>query len=48
MMKIIVPELETPLVHFVHDAQQGRQDWENELPPRTMSCLSKQEKGSRK
>ena len=36
---------EVPLVYSLHYAQQGRQDWEDELPPETMGCMKKQEKG---
>ena len=36
---------EVPLVCSLHYAQQGRQDWEHELPPETMGRMKKQEKG---
>ena len=35
---------EVPLVYRLHYAQQGREEWENELPPKTMGRMKKQEK----
>ena len=40
-----LPDPEVPLVYSLHYAQHGRQDWEDELPPETMGCMKKQEKG---
>ena len=40
-----LPDPEVPLVYSLHYAQQGRQDWEDELPPETMGRIKKQEKG---
>ena len=40
-----LPDPEVPLVYSLHYAQQGRQDWEDELPPETMGRMKKQEKG---
>ena len=40
-----LPDYEVPLVYSLHYAQQGRQDWEDELPPETMGRMKKQEKG---
>ena len=40
-----LPDPEVPLVYSLHYAQQGRQDWEDELPPETMERMKKQEKG---
>ena len=37
---------EVPVVYSFHYAQQGRQDWEDELPPKTMGRMKKQEKGN--
>ena len=37
---------EVPLVYSLHYAQQGRQDWEDELPPETMGRMKKQQKGN--
>ena len=39
------PDAEVPLVYSLHYIQQGRQDWEDELPPETMGRMKKQEKG---
>ena len=39
------PDPEVPLVYSLHYAQQGRQDWEDELPPETLGRMKKQEKG---
>ena len=43
--EMTLPDLEVPLVYSLHYAQQGRQDWEDELPPETMGRMKKQEKG---
>ena len=40
-----LPDPEVPLVYSRHHAQQGRQDWEDELPPETMGRVQEQEKG---
>ena len=40
-----LPDPEVPLVYSLHYAQQGRQDWEDELPPETLGHVKKQEKG---
>ena len=40
-----LPNPEGPLLYSLHYDQQGRQDWEDELPPETMGCMRKQEKG---
>ena len=40
-----LPDRETPLVYSLHYAQQGRQDWEDELPPETVGRMKKQDKG---
>ena len=40
-----LPDPEVPLVYSLHYAQQGRQDWEDELLPETMGRMKKQEKG---
>ena len=34
-----LPDPEVPLVYSLHYAQQGRQDWEDELPPETMARM---------
>ena len=39
------PDPEVPLVYSLHYAQQGRQDWEDELPPETMGHMKKRERG---
>ena len=36
---------EVPVVYSLHYTQQGRQDWEDELPPETMGRMKKQVKG---
>ena len=36
---------EVPVVYSLHYAQQGRQDWEDELPPETMGRMKEQEEG---
>ena len=43
--KMTLPDPELPLVYSLHYAEQGRQDWEDELPPETMRRMKKQEKG---
>ena len=43
--EMTLPYPEVPLVYSLHYAQQGRQDWEDELPPETMGRMKKQEKG---
>ena len=43
--EMTLPDLEVPLVYSLHYAQQGRHDWEDELPPETMRRMKKQEKG---
>ena len=43
--EMTLPDPEVPLVYSLHYAQHGRQDWEDELPPETMGCMKKQEKG---
>ena len=40
-----LPDAEVPLVYSLHYAQDGRQDWEDELPPETIVRIKKQEKG---
>ena len=42
---MIPPDPEVPLVYSLHYAEQGRQDWEDELPPETMGHMKKQENG---
>ena len=42
--EMTLPDPETPLVYSLHYAEQGRQDWEDELPPETMGRIQKQEK----
>ena len=39
------PDPEVPLVYSLHYAQQGCQDWEDELPPETMQRMKNQGKG---
>ena len=34
--EMTLPAPEVPLVYSLHYAQQGRQDWDDELPPETM------------
>ena len=41
-----LPDHEVPLMYSRQYAQQGRQDWEDELPPETMGRIKKQEKGN--
>ena len=43
--EMTLPDPEVPLVYSLHYAQQGCQDWEDELPPKTMGRMKKQEKG---
>ena len=45
--KMTLPDPQVPLVYSLHYAQQGRQDWEDELPPETMNRMKKQEKRKR-
>ena len=40
-----LPDPELPLAYSLHHAQQGRQDWDDELSPETMGRMKKQEKG---
>ena len=40
-----LPDLRFPVVYSLPYVQQGCQDWEDELPPETMGCMKKQEKG---
>ena len=42
--EMTLPDPEVPLVYSLHYAQQGRQNWEDELPPETMGRMKKQEK----
>ena len=42
--EMTLPDPEVPLVYSLHHVQQGRQDWEHELPPETMGRMKKQEK----
>ena len=43
--EMTLPDPEVPLVYSLHYAQQGGEDWEDELPPETMGRMKKQEKG---
>ena len=43
--EMTLPDPEVPLVYSLHYARQGRQNWEDELPPETMGRMKKQEKG---
>ena len=43
--EMTLPSPEVPLVYSLHYAQQGRHEWEDELPPETMGRMKKQEKG---
>ena len=43
--EMTLPDSEVPLVYSLHYAKQGRQHWEDELPPETMGRMKKQEKG---
>ena len=38
-----LPTLETPLVYSLHYAQQGCQDWDDQLTPETVGWMKKQE-----
>ena len=40
------PNPKVPLVVSLHYVQQGRQEWEDELPPEAMGHMKKQEKGN--
>ena len=40
-----LPYLETRLMYFLHYAQQGCQEWEDDLPLEAVRCMKKQEKG---
>ena len=40
-----LPNPEVPLLYSLYYAQQGCQDWEDELPPETMGRIKKQKKG---
>ena len=42
--EMTLPDPEVPLVCSLHYAQQGCQDWEDDLPPETMGRMRKQEK----
>ena len=46
--EMTIPDPEVPLEYSLHYAQQGRHDWEDELPPETMGCMKKHEKGNSK
>ena len=43
--EMTLPGSQVPLVYSLHYAQQGRQDWEDELPPETMGRMKQGEKG---
>ena len=43
--EMTLPDREVPLVYSLHYAQQGCQDWEDELPPDTMGRMKKKQKG---
>ena len=43
--EMTLPDLEVPLIYSLHYAQQGCQDWVDELPPEAMGRMKKQEKG---
>ena len=43
--EMTLPDPEVNLVYSLHYAQQGRKDWEDELPPETMGRMKKQEEG---
>ena len=43
--EMTLPDAEVHVVYSLHYAQQGLQDWEDELPPETMGRMKKQEKG---
>ena len=40
-----LPDPEVPLVYSLNYAQQGREDWEDEIPRETMGRMKRQEKG---
>ena len=40
-----LPDPELPPAYLLHYAQQGRQDWEDELPPKTIGRMKEQEQG---
>ena len=42
--EMTLPDPEVLLVYSLHFAQQGRQDWEDELPPEAMGRMNRQEK----
>ena len=39
-----LPNPEIPLVYSLHYVQQGRQEWEDDLPPEALGRMKKQEK----
>ena len=43
-----LPNPETTLVYSLHYPQQGCHDWDDKLPPETLGCMKKQEKGKSK
>ena len=43
--EVTLSDPEVSLVYSLHFAQQGRQDWEDELPAETMGRMEKQERG---
>ena len=43
--EMTLPDPEVPLVYSLHYAQQGRHDWEDDLPPETMGRMKKRRKG---
>ena len=43
--ELTLPYPDVPLVYSLHYAQQGRQDWEDGLPPETMGLMKKRKKG---
>ena len=43
--EMTLPDPEVPLVYPLHYAQQGRQDWEDEVPHKTIGRMKKQQKG---
>ena len=43
--EMTISDPEVPLVCSLHYAQQGRQDWEDEISPETTGHMKKQEKG---
>ena len=43
--EITLPDPEVPLVYSLPYAQQGRQDWEDDLPPETIGRMKKLGKG---